>query len=873
MSDSDGGNGPSGTPGGVPNNVVEFPRVGFRPSIDAPPNAPSEPADPPAAEGSEPAGRVWPTPRGRGRLMRPPAVLPTPLSTPARPADAPVGEATEPAGHPETADAPGRDLAAMSMVSVAGVSVAALRGTHHLAGWLQAKHSERREAKTDKTNAKNGEQGAKSKRKALASLASKFERGTGTGVGGGGSVRRSSGAGSGASSPRSGVPGSGSGFAGRGTAGASGAGGKSPRKRGGSSGAGSKSAGSSRSGSGRTPNSRSGGGGQASAPKAAGGGGGRSGPGPGKSGGTGGSSGGRGSGPRAALGGLARGAKALKSSSGKAASGKDAANGGAGKSDSAGPGNRGGGRRRGRARPKPPSRKTRVAGAATRRRDRSDADRAGTEGRKGAEGSKRRVSPRSSAPGSGARSRDGSDERGRNAPKGSPRARKAADARRERAARRHRGRTGGLAPESRYRRRLGVPEGEGASNPPKGSRRWRCARGRTWLRTRPIPTVWKAARTARMADRDGAPRGLSRWARIKARGRALRARPPVVIVVVAGDAEDTTTGNARKSTPNTARNRVFDRSTKYEAAQAHTPKYTISGNTSPRTTPPPPPRVDPGLVPPRTQRPPRRQPVKAKTTEPPKPSRVEQPPGTPVPEYSYERRENLQRDTLRNGAEQSKSPTQSAPTGSTSIDPTAPESAVAGGFPVRARRVRPVVPPLLRLRHYYDYRLEREPDPTPPPPPRPVRAAITAGPVTKGTRMPAPAHRRAALAPAGADTDLTIYDLIDADRDTASEILDRVDEARKVAAWAAALQDRLDQLKANVAQLKIPGSLSGNVVRLLEQAESLKSAADDLVAALPRASEAIATAAANASARHRNPADRARDLGHRAPAEAVYHKG
>lgn len=122
------------------------------------------------------------------------------------------------------------------------------------------------------------------------------------------------------------------------------------------------------------------------------------------------------------------------------------------------------------------------------------------------------------------------------------------------------------------------------------------------------------------------------------------------------------------------------------------------------------------------------------------------------------------------------------------------------------------------------------------------------------------------------DSDLTITDLIDADADAAVEILDRVDEAHTVATACERLVQHLEELKMRIIELAIPGSLADNANRLLDQAATVRSHADALTSALPRASEAIQAAGTNAATRHRQLSDTTRDQGHAAPAHAEYHK-
>lgn len=120
-------------------------------------------------------------------------------------------------------------------------------------------------------------------------------------------------------------------------------------------------------------------------------------------------------------------------------------------------------------------------------------------------------------------------------------------------------------------------------------------------------------------------------------------------------------------------------------------------------------------------------------------------------------------------------------------------------------------------------------------------------------------------------SELTIYDLTDADEDAAEEIVARADTAHQDAKAAAALVNHMEDLKATIVAWKIPGALYRYACRLQEKAAALAVDSRALAQELPAASEAIKTAGANAAARHKPLADTVRDLGHAAPAEADYH--
>ncbi|MFG2637938.1 hypothetical protein ACGFX8_29620 [Streptomyces sp. NPDC048362] len=122
-----------------------------------------------------------------------------------------------------------------------------------------------------------------------------------------------------------------------------------------------------------------------------------------------------------------------------------------------------------------------------------------------------------------------------------------------------------------------------------------------------------------------------------------------------------------------------------------------------------------------------------------------------------------------------------------------------------------------------------------------------------------------------ADSDLTIYDVIDSDADMAEEIMAGVDEANAAAEGCDKVMTRLEALHAKIVDLKVPGVLEGWVLILAEKAVSVKAKAEALAEKLPAASEAIRTAGENAERRHKPLADAVRDAGHAAPAERDYH--
>ncbi|MFJ9777119.1 hypothetical protein ACIRVF_38790 [Kitasatospora sp. NPDC101157] len=142
---------------------------------------------------------------------------------------------------------------------------------------------------------------------------------------------------------------------------------------------------------------------------------------------------------------------------------------------------------------------------------------------------------------------------------------------------------------------------------------------------------------------------------------------------------------------------------------------------------------------------------------------------------------------------------------------------------------------------------------------------------TGGRPVTIPAPRLAAGAQYAGDSDLTIYDVIEADADMAEEILAGADEAREAAEGCEKLLGRLEALHAKVLDLKVPGVLEGLVAGLIEKAEEVKAKADAVAETIPAAAEAIAVAGTNAARRDQQVADTTRDMGHAAPAERDYH--
>lgn len=134
--------------------------------------------------------------------------------------------------------------------------------------------------------------------------------------------------------------------------------------------------------------------------------------------------------------------------------------------------------------------------------------------------------------------------------------------------------------------------------------------------------------------------------------------------------------------------------------------------------------------------------------------------------------------------------------------------------------------------------------------------------------MPVPARRSAHVR---GGSDLTIHGLVAADADMATEIAAGADEARLTALGCQQMLTRLEALAARIAELNVPGSLPGYVASLMDQASLVRADALAVASNLPRAAEAIASAGANARARHMPLAQAVVDAGLSAPAERDYH--
>ncbi|PJE97150.1 hypothetical protein CUT44_14310 [Streptomyces carminius] len=157
------------------------------------------------------------------------------------------------------------------------------------------------------------------------------------------------------------------------------------------------------------------------------------------------------------------------------------------------------------------------------------------------------------------------------------------------------------------------------------------------------------------------------------------------------------------------------------------------------------------------------------------------------------------------------------------------------------------------------------------------------GPTTTvaGPPGPAPAQQKGARPMGGApavqnvqfnDAELTVYDVIESDKDMAEEILLGAEHARVVADRCQDLVSSLESLHSELVAKSVPGRLVGWCARLIERAGVVEAKAEALTQGLPRASEAIAHAGQVAAEYDKRPADVTRDMGHTAPADASYHQ-
>ncbi|MFF9483003.1 hypothetical protein [Streptomyces sp. NPDC014733] len=174
------------------------------------------------------------------------------------------------------------------------------------------------------------------------------------------------------------------------------------------------------------------------------------------------------------------------------------------------------------------------------------------------------------------------------------------------------------------------------------------------------------------------------------------------------------------------------------------------------------------------------------------------------------------------------------------------------------------------------------PPATPAPPTPSAPPPSTSSPAPKNTRkeaipMPGAGGPPARSAPPVGntqfgDSDLTVYDVIDADKDMAEEILAGAEHALQVADRCQRLQAALEGLRASLIAKNVPGVFVSWCTRLMDRAGVVEDKATAVAAGLPRASEAISLAGDIAAEHDKPVADVVRDMGHTAPAASSYHK-
>ncbi|SOD67488.1 hypothetical protein SAMN06297387_13134 [Streptomyces zhaozhouensis] len=121
------------------------------------------------------------------------------------------------------------------------------------------------------------------------------------------------------------------------------------------------------------------------------------------------------------------------------------------------------------------------------------------------------------------------------------------------------------------------------------------------------------------------------------------------------------------------------------------------------------------------------------------------------------------------------------------------------------------------------------------------------------------------------ESELSIYDVIEADASMAEEIEAGAEHARLVAERCEVLIGHLERMREEIIALRVPGLLLGWVERLMERAQTVQAAMEAVAAGVPAAAEAIREAGEQAAEVYQPSADVTRDQGHAAPAAADYH--
>jgi len=145
-------------------------------------------------------------------------------------------------------------------------------------------------------------------------------------------------------------------------------------------------------------------------------------------------------------------------------------------------------------------------------------------------------------------------------------------------------------------------------------------------------------------------------------------------------------------------------------------------------------------------------------------------------------------------------------------------------------------------------------------------------PATRGALMTTTALAHTGAPPRHDDPEITVHDVIEAGRDAAQEIQDGAALANRLVDMAIGLGAQFDTLRADAAELSVPGTLVADLTALSERAGVMQGIAAELAAALIRAADAVRAAADTAEQHHRPLADTTADHGHDRPADADYHK-
>lgn len=138
--------------------------------------------------------------------------------------------------------------------------------------------------------------------------------------------------------------------------------------------------------------------------------------------------------------------------------------------------------------------------------------------------------------------------------------------------------------------------------------------------------------------------------------------------------------------------------------------------------------------------------------------------------------------------------------------------------------------------------------------------------------MTTPALTSAPATGAADDAEITVQDVIDADRDAAEEISAGAEHATNAIRGAELLVTWAERLHTEVTEQNAPGQLAEQLATVLEQAQRLHGLAQTLQTQLATAAEAVRHAADVAERNHKPLADAVADAGIDRPADAHYHE-